>query len=121
MELIGGTAAERIAPSLGVKGQAVLRYTTCKVALWSHYGGVGDEADFIRVGTLDDPDACPPDVHAFTESRQPWVILPEDANSIRSSIGARMSSGSMARCRRSAPGRPARALSAWLRRRHWPF
>ena len=31
---------------------------------------------FIRVGTLDDPDALPPDVHIFTASKQPWVVLP---------------------------------------------
>ncbi len=33
---------------------------------------------FIRVGTLDDPDQLPPDVHIFTCSKQPWVILPEN-------------------------------------------
>jgi hypothetical protein len=32
---------------------------------------------FVRVGTLDDPDALPPDIHIFTESRQPWLVLPE--------------------------------------------
>ncbi len=80
MELIGDTAPERIdTPSLSGKGQAVLRCPSCKVALWSHYGGAGDKADYIRVGTLDDPDACPPDVHIFTESKQPWIVLPESA------------------------------------------
>ena len=32
---------------------------------------------FVRVGTLDDPDLLPPDVHIFTASKQPWVVLPE--------------------------------------------
>ena len=31
---------------------------------------------FVRVGTLDEPDRCPPDVHIFTESKQHWVVLP---------------------------------------------
>jgi hypothetical protein len=31
---------------------------------------------FVRVGTLDNPDALPPDVHIFTSSKQPWVVLP---------------------------------------------
>ena len=31
---------------------------------------------FVRVGTLDDPDRLPPDVHIFTASKQPWVVLP---------------------------------------------
>ena len=31
----------------------------------------------MRVGTLDDPAALPPDVHIFTRSKLPWVRLPE--------------------------------------------
>jgi hypothetical protein len=30
----------------------------------------------VRVGTLDDPDAFPPDIHIFTSTKQPWVQLP---------------------------------------------
>jgi hypothetical protein len=33
----------------------------------------------VRVGTLDNPDALPPDVHIYTSTRQPWVVLPEGA------------------------------------------
>jgi hypothetical protein len=29
------------------------------------------------VGTLDDPDSLQPDIHIFTLSKQPWVVLPE--------------------------------------------
>lgn len=32
---------------------------------------------FIRVGTLDDSDQFLPDVHIFTCSKQPWIILPK--------------------------------------------
>jgi hypothetical protein len=32
---------------------------------------------FVRVGTLDDPDALPPDIHIFTASKQPWLALPD--------------------------------------------
>ena len=31
---------------------------------------------FVRVGTLDEPARLPPDIHIFTASKQPWVILP---------------------------------------------
>ena len=31
---------------------------------------------FVRVGTLDNPDTFPPEIHIFTETKQPWVILP---------------------------------------------
>jgi hypothetical protein len=47
--------------------------------VWSHYAGGGDLLRFIRVGTLDDPDALPPDVHIHVGSKQPWVALPEGA------------------------------------------
>ena len=57
----------------------MIRCPVCKVALWSHYAGVGAKADFIRVGALDYPDEFPPTVHIFTASKQPWVALPTDA------------------------------------------
>ncbi|MEQ9315090.1 MAG: hypothetical protein RLN72_04505, partial [Henriciella sp.] len=47
-------------------------------ALWSHYS-VGRPVSFVRAGTLDNPNTCPPDVHIFTSTRQDWVTLPEGA------------------------------------------
>ena len=38
--------------------------------------GAGNAVRFIRVGTLDEPDRLPPDIHIFTSSKQPWVVLP---------------------------------------------
>jgi len=64
-------------PSESGKGQRIARCPSCRIALWSHYGGMGEKAAFVRIGTLDDPDAFPPDLHIFTRSKQPWVILPE--------------------------------------------
>ncbi len=75
-----GEQPDRIeTPSASGRGQTVLRCPHCKVALWSHYSTAGDLAAFIRVGTLDDPSICPPDVHIFTESAQSWLVLPETA------------------------------------------
>lgn len=52
----------------------------CATYVWSEYkSGRFDDCWFIRVGTLDEPDRVPPSVHIFTESKQPWVIIPEDA------------------------------------------
>lgn len=65
-------------PSNSGKGQAIARCPVCRVALWSHYGGM-QVMSFVRVGTLDEPDRFPPDVHIYTESKQPWVVLPEGA------------------------------------------
>ena len=64
-------------PSNSGKGQKIIRCPSCWIALWSNYAGAGDSVRFVRVGTLDDPDRLPPDIHIFTASKQPWVILPQ--------------------------------------------
>jgi hypothetical protein len=63
-------------PSNSGKGQKIIRCPSCRIALWSNYAGAGDAIRFVRVGTLDDPDRLPPDIHIFTASKQPWVVLP---------------------------------------------
>ena len=63
-------------PSNSGKGQKIARCPKCRIALWSNYGGAGNAVHFVRVGTLDDPDRLPPDIHIFTSSKQPWVVLP---------------------------------------------
>jgi hypothetical protein len=68
-----------VTPSASGKGQKILRCPTCKVAVWSHYAGGGEAFSFIRIGTLDEPDRLPPDLHIFTASKQPWVTLPDGA------------------------------------------
>ncbi len=62
-------------PSASGKGQKIARCPSCRIALWSHYGG-GTAVAFVRVGTLDNPDSLPPDIHIFTSTKQPWVVLP---------------------------------------------
>ncbi len=67
-----------LTPSEGGQGQKIARCPECRVSLWSSYVVSGEALLFVRVGTLDDPDRLPPDVHLFTRSKQPWVILPPD-------------------------------------------
>jgi len=62
-------------PSLSGEGQKISRCPKCRIALWSNYAGSGDAIRFVRVGTLDQPDRFPPDIHIFTASKQPWVVL----------------------------------------------
>ena len=59
------------------------RCPRCRVAVWSNYAGAGDAIRFVRVGTLDDPDRLPPDIHIFTTSKQPWVVLPPGVPAVR--------------------------------------
>lgn len=80
--LDAGTPETVDTPSASGKGQRVVRCPACKVALWSHYAGAGPKIAFVRVGTLDTPDSCPPDIHIFTASKQPWVVLPPGARAV---------------------------------------
>ncbi len=52
------------------------RCPACQIAVWSEYGGIA-ALRFVRIGTLDDPTALPPDVHIYVRSKLPWVALPE--------------------------------------------
>lgn len=63
-------------PSASGKGQKIARCPRCRLAVWSHYASAGPLLSFIRVGTLDEPDRLPPDIHIFTASKQTWVLLP---------------------------------------------
>lgn len=58
-------------------GQRIARCPKCQVAVWSYYLKAGANIRFVKVGTLDDPDRHPPDVHIYTEDKQPWFRLPE--------------------------------------------
>jgi hypothetical protein len=63
-------------PSNSGKGQRIARCPACRVAVWSNYAGAGELVRFVRVGTLDEPDRWPPNIHIYTDSKQPWVVLP---------------------------------------------
>lgn len=78
VELLTGDVDAVDTPSNSGKGQKISRCPRCRVAVWSNYGGAGDTIRFVRVGTLDEPDRLPPGIHIYTESRQPWVVLPPD-------------------------------------------
>jgi hypothetical protein len=77
VEKLGGEVEVVDTPSLSGKGQRISRCPKCRIAVWSNYSGAGPTVRFVRVGTLDEPDRLPPDVHIFTMSKQPWVVLPE--------------------------------------------
>jgi hypothetical protein len=90
---VGGEPELVDTPSESGKGQVVARCPRCRIAVWSHYAGAGPLVKFVRVGTLDEPDHLPPDIHIFTSSKQPWVVIP--------------------------PGRPA-VPEYYDRERYWP-
>jgi hypothetical protein len=82
VQLLHGEPEMIDTPSNSGKGQQIFRCPKCRVALWSHYAGAGDKVCFVRVGTLEEPDLLPPDIHIFTASKQPWVLLPPDVPAV---------------------------------------
>jgi hypothetical protein len=80
--LLAGAPEVVDTPSNSGKGQKITRCPVCRIALWSTYAGAGDALRFLRVGTLDEPDRVPPDIHIFTASKQPWVVLSPDTPAV---------------------------------------
>lgn len=76
VSLLAGEPEKVVTPSASGSGQAIFRCPVCRIALWSNYAGAGESVRFVRVGTLDEPSRLPPDIHIFTSTKQPWVVLP---------------------------------------------
>lgn len=78
IELTGAQPVLVPVPSGSGKGQQIARCPDCQVAVWSHYAGKGQLMAFVKVGTLDQPNQAPPDIHIYTASKQDWVVISED-------------------------------------------
>jgi hypothetical protein len=76
VELKSGKVEGNAVPTDSGRPHVIYRCTSCKVAVWSNYGGV-EKLRFMRIGTLDEPSALPPDVHIYIRSKLPWIALPE--------------------------------------------
>lgn len=79
VQLLDGDVEVITTPSQSGQGQKIARCPKCHIAVWSNYHQGGDAIRFIRVGTLDEPDRFPPDIHIYTTSKQPWVVIPPGA------------------------------------------
>jgi hypothetical protein len=80
VEVTSGEVSEVLVATPSNKNQRIARCPRCQVALWSNYlvlaGVLGEYVRFVKVGTLDDPAAMPPDVHIYAAAKQPWLELP---------------------------------------------
>ena len=74
--LVSGKPEPVPVPTESGRPHDIYRCAICHTALWSDYGR-RPALRFVRVGTLDDPAALPPDAHIFTRSRLPWIELPK--------------------------------------------
>jgi len=75
VNLLSGTPEPVSMPTDSGRPHDIHRCPGCQTAVWSDYGRRA-KLRFVRVGTLDDPALMPPDVHIFTRSKLPWVVLP---------------------------------------------
>jgi len=76
VRLLSGEVRLVDTPSASGQGQKIARCPRCLIALWSHYAGAGPILSFVRVGTLDEPDHLPPEIHIFTSTKQAWLQIP---------------------------------------------
>ena len=80
VELLAGVPAAVAVPRDDGSEQTIWRCPACQVAVFSEYGR--PEVRFVRAGTLDDPRHVVPDVHIFTRSKVPWVVLPDSVPAV---------------------------------------
>ncbi|MEN3111207.1 GFA family protein [Uliginosibacterium paludis] len=115
--LLRGTPELIDLPTASGAGQRVARCPHCRLALWSHYAGAGPLVSFVRVGTLDEPDIAPPDIHIFTSTKQPWLPLPADVRAVPEyyDMAQEWPAESLARREALKP-----ALALWRASRVWP-
>ncbi len=72
-----GALTEATVKSGSGGGHTIARCAECGTAVFSYYPRVGRFGVGIRVGSFDDPDAFTPTAVVFTESKMPWVAVPE--------------------------------------------
>lgn len=76
VQLLAGEVEVVDRPSASGKGLQISRCPRCRIAVWSKYAGGGAAVRFVRVGALDEAGGLQPDIHIFTLTTQPWVVLP---------------------------------------------
>jgi hypothetical protein len=86
--LLTGELRRVAVPTDSGRPHRIFRCATCQTAMWSEYGGI-EALRFVRVGTLDDPAAIPPNVHIYVRSKLPWVTLPEGVPSFEAYYDSR--------------------------------
>ena len=76
VQQLQGTPTATVVPRYEGRLHRIFRCPKCQIAVWSEYSG-RSEVLFVRAGTLDDASGVSPDVHIYTETKLPWIRLPE--------------------------------------------
>ena len=88
VEIFSGETQDFPQPTDSGRSHVIHRCLKCGTAIWSTHGGL-PAIRFVRVGTLEQPSALKPDVHIYTRSKQPWVVLPESVPAFESYYSAK--------------------------------
>jgi hypothetical protein len=75
LEHLAGTLSRVALPTASGNPQVAVRCALCGTTVWSEYGRRAPLCA-VRAGTLDDPARTAPDIHIFTGTKLPWVVLP---------------------------------------------
>lgn len=59
-----------------LSSDGVRRCNACGTRFWGHVAALGPGLAFVKAGVFDDPAHLAPDVHCYTRSKHPWVVLP---------------------------------------------
>ena len=84
LKILEGEPEWTLVPSQSGDGQNIARCPRCKIAVWSVYHYVRNNGAgmgplrIVRVGTLDDANSCPPNIHIWTIHKQGWIILSDE-------------------------------------------
>lgn len=89
VEPLGETPVANEVTSPSGRGQAIHRCAECGTSVWGVYHAAGDGVRFVRGGTLDDPTLAVPRAHIWTESKAPWVAIPEGVPQFAQFYGGR--------------------------------
>jgi len=77
LELLSGELREVEFKTGSGATQTLVRCAQCGTPLWSHYPRLGRKVAAVRVGTLDEPSAAPPDVAIFVADKPAWAPVPD--------------------------------------------
>ena len=77
IDVVSGQPKAVAVPTGSGRPHDIYRCPTCKIALWSDYGRRA-ALRFVRIATLDNPAALPPNAQIFTRSKLAWVKLSQD-------------------------------------------
>ena len=86
--------------------------------MWNEHGTRKAVTRYVRVGTLDTPDALPPQAHIYTRSKQGWLVLAAEIPAYRAYYDAAKTwpEASLARFRLAKAARAAERGGATRRK-----